>query len=131
MNNTIAFRRFGVCDDISSFHALIGFRDRNCLFLKIKIRRCQRKQFTLSNSSPIEHFKGIEGTRLVHHRFDELQILAFVQNCISPFFCLPHIARLCCRIRFRTIVPDRMVEHRAELIMKRFQVYRRICFSCF
>ena len=38
MNNTIAFRRFGVCDDISAFHALIGFCDRNGLFLKIKIQ---------------------------------------------------------------------------------------------
>lgn len=73
----------------------------------------------------------LEGTRLVHHRFDELQILGFRPELHFTVLCLPHIARLCCRIRFQTIVPDRMVEHRAELIMKRFQVYRRICFSCF
>ena len=45
----------------------VGFIDRDRLPFKIEICRGQRQQFSLTDAAPIQHFKSVEGNRLVHH----------------------------------------------------------------
>ena len=60
LHNTVAPGGFWISDNILSLDTLIGLRDRNSLLLKVEIGRREGEKFTLTDSTSIEHFKGIE-----------------------------------------------------------------------
>ena len=51
---------------------------------------------------------------------------AFVQNSISQLFGLPMFPHLGGGVDFQIVVPHRMIEHGAQLVMERFQIHRGI-----
>ena len=57
------------------------------------------------------------GNSIDDELLDTIQMIASIMDGMRA---VSYTHLLCCRIRFQTIMPDRMVEHRAELIMKRF-----------
>lgn len=67
LDRPVTFRRFRVGDDVPATDTLIGFADRDRLPVKIEICRGQRQQFSLTDAASVQHFKSIEGNRLVHH----------------------------------------------------------------
>lgn len=123
-DHPVTFRRFRVSDDVPATDTLIGFADRDRLPVKIEIRRVQRQQFTLPDAAPIQHFKGIERNRLVHHFFGEF--LVFLLRPEKHFSCLglSHIADLGGGIARKPVELYCIVEHSTELIVKRFQIHR-------
>ena len=94
LDRPVTFRRFRVSDDVPATDTLIGFADRDRLPVKIEICRGQRQQFSLTDAAPVQHFKSIEGNRLVHHFFGEF--LVFLLRPEKHFSCfgLSHIADL-------------------------------------
>lgn len=125
----VTFRRFRVSDDVPATDTLIGFADRDRLPVKIEIRRGQRQQFTLPDAAPIQHFKGIERNRLVHHFFGEF--LVFLLRPEKHFSCLglSHIADLGGGIVFQPVEFHGVIENCTELIVQSFEIYRRICLA--
>ena len=107
LDRPVTFRRFLVSDDVPATDTLIGFADRDRLPVKIEIRRGQRQQFTLPDAAPIQHFKGIERNRLVHHFGGKLLIFLFRPEQHLPAFLIAHISGLRCRICPQIVKPAR------------------------
>ena len=107
----------------------VGFIDRDRLPFKIEICRGQRQQFSLTDAAPIQHFKGIERNRLVHHFFGKF--LVFLLRPEKHFSCLglSHIADLGSRVVFQPIEFHGVIENCTELIVQSFEIYRRICLA--
>ena len=116
-------------DDISAVNPLIGLRDRDRFALKVEICRCERQELALTDASPVEHFKGIEGNGLVHDRKGKLLIFLLRPEEHFPASGLTHVADLCRRILMQPVILHRMIENGAELIVERFQIDRRIRIS--
>ena len=66
-NGAVAFLCFRCSNYIFPVQTLIGLVDRDRFFVKIEISGSQRQQLPLTNTAPVEHFKGVKGNRLIHH----------------------------------------------------------------
>ena len=117
LHNTVALGGFRIGDNILPLDTLIGLCDRDRLLLKVEIGRGEGEKFTLTDSTPIEHFKGIEGNRLVHHDLCELLILLLRPEQHLTVLRFPHIACLGCGIARKSVKLDCIVEHGTELIV--------------
>ena len=122
----ITLLRFRLGDHILTVYPVICLRDGYRILLKIEIGRSQRQQLPFPDAAPIEHFKSVVGNGLVHHAFSKPKILLFRPEQHFTVFLLAHASGLLAGILPEVIIPYRMVEDGAELIVDGFQVDRGI-----
>ena len=122
----IALFRLGGSNQVLSVQPLVRFVDRHSALLKVKIRWGQGQKLPLPDAAPIKHLKGVEGQLLVHHHLRKFQVLLLGPEHHLPVFLISHAVRLLARIFSEVVVPNRVVEDGAELVMDRFQVHRRV-----
>lgn len=124
LHNTVALGGFRIGDNILPLDTLIGLCDRDRLLLKVEIGRREGEKFTLTDTAPVQHFKGIERNRLVHHHLCELLVFLLRPEQNLPVLRFSHIACLGCGIARKPVELYCIVEHSTELIVKRFQIHR-------
>ena len=125
-DDPIALFRLRGGNQVLAVQPLIGLVDGHGALLKVKVRRGQGQQLPLSDTAPVEHLKGIEGQRLVHHHLGKFQVLLLGPEHHLPVFLLAHAACLLAGVLPEVVVPNRVVEDGTELIVDRFQVHRRV-----
>ena len=101
---------------------LIGLVDRDRFLVKVEVRRSQRQQLALTDTAPVEHFKGVKGNWLVHHLKGKLLIFLFRPEQHFPVFLAAHISHLCGGIGAQLVVAHSMVEDSGKLIVQRLQI---------
>ena len=121
-NGAVAFLCFRCSNYIFPVQTLIGLVDRDRFFVKIEISGSQRQQLPLTNTAPVEHFKGVKGNRLIHHLKGKLLVFFFRPEQHFPVFLASHIPHLCGGIRTQLVVAHSMVEDSGKLIVQRFQI---------
>ncbi len=122
LDHPIALGRFGGGNDILLVEPLVRLVDGEGAFLEVKVRRGQGQQLTLSDTAPVQDFKGVERQRLVHHSLGKLGVLlSGPEQHFFPFFH-PHVARLPSRVDIQTVKSGSVVENGAKLIVNRLKV---------
>ena len=125
-NDPVAFRCFRRSNNVLLFHPVVRFIDPHRLFLKIKICRCEGKQLPFPDSGPVQHLKGIIGSRLVHHCLSKFQILFLCPEFHFLWNLFSHTSCLSCRIAGQIIIVHRMIENCCKLCLNRFQIIHGI-----
>ena len=87
----LLFLVFGL---VITVEPLIGLVDSHSAVLKVKVCRGQGQRLTLTDAAPIQHFKGIERNRLVHHFCGKLLVFLFRPEQHLPAFLVAHISGL-------------------------------------
>ena len=111
-------------DDVFPAGVLKCLVDRDCAFIKVKIRRGQRQQLPLTDAAPVQHLKSIKRQRLVHHCINELQILLLGPESHFTIFLLAHTPGFLAGIFLQVVVPDGVIENCADLILDAFEIHR-------
>lgn len=120
LDHPVALRCLGCSDDILLVEPLVRLVDSDGALLKIKIRRDQGQQLSLSDAAPVKHLKGVEGQWLVHHGLGELSVLfSGPEQHLLSLLC-PHVARLPGRVDVQSVKTGSVVENGAELIVNGF-----------
>ena len=128
-DDPIALFGFGGGNQILTVQPLIGLIDGDGALLKVKVCWGQGQQLPLSDTAPVEYLKGIEGHRLVHHHLGKFQVLLLGPEHHFPIFLFAHAACLLAGILPEVVVPNRVLEDGAELVMDRLEVHRRVGFT--
>ena len=122
LDHPVALGRFGRGNDILLVEPLVRLVDGEGAFLEVKVRRGQGQQLTLSDTAPVQDFKGVERQRLVHHSLGKLGVfLPGPEQHLLSFFC-PHVARLPGRVDIQAVKPSSMIENGAKLIVNGLKV---------
>ena len=111
------FFRLWACDNVPPFETVESLADCDRLFLKINISRRERKQFAGTHTAPVEHFKRIIRTWLIHYGFGEFQIFLFRPKIHFLDGFAPNRPRPSCRIVGQVVKVYCMVEYRRKLCM--------------
>ena len=128
-NNPIALFRLRSGNQILAVQPLVRLIDRHGTLLEVKVRWGQSQQLSFPDTAPVEHLKGIEGQWLVHHYLSKFEKLLFSPEHHLPIFLFSHAACLLAGILPEVVVPNRVVEDGAELVMDRLEVHRRVGFT--
>ena len=123
-DDTIALFRLWSGNQILPIQPLIGFVDGDSSLLKVKIRWGQSQQLPLPDTAPVEHLKGVEGQRLVHHHLGKFQVLLLGPEHHLSVFLFPHAACLFTRVITEIVIPYCMVKDCTELIVNRLKIHR-------
>ena len=130
-DDAVAFLCLWGGNQVLAVQPLIGFIDGYSAFLKIEISGRERQQLSFPDSAPVEHFKSVEGLRLVHHRLGKFQILFLGPEHHLSVFLLAHAACLLAGILPEVVVPHRMVKNGTELVVDGFEIHRRVGLAVF
>lgn len=121
-NGTVAFLCFRRGNHIFPVQTLIGLIDRNRFLVKVEVRRSQRQQLALTDTAPVEHFKGVKGNGLIHHLKGKLLIFLFRPEQHFPVLLASHISYLCGWIGSQLVVAHNVIEDSRKLIVQRLQI---------
>ena len=128
---TIALGSLRIGDYIPAFQPLIGFGDRHCLTLEVKVSRSQCQQLTFPNTAPVQHFKGVVELGILHGLLRKLTVVILGPDFHFLGSGLTHIANFCGGIGYKSVVFAGVIENRADLIVDGFQIRRGEGFSVF
>ena len=131
LHNTIALGSLRISNDIPPADALIGFVDPDSALIEIEVLGSQSQELAFTDSAPVQHFEGVVGARLAHHRFNEFLELLLGPDQHFPILRFTHVSDLRCRILLQIIETDSVVEDGAELIVQRLQIHRGEGFTVF
>ena len=125
-DDAVALFRLGGSNQVLAIQPLVRLVDRYGALLEVKICWGQSQQLPLSDTAPVEHLKGVEGQRLVHHHLGKFQVLFLGPEHHLPVFLFAHAPGLFTGILPQIVIPHRVIEDGGELVVDRFQVHRRI-----
>ena len=122
LDHSVALGRFGSGNDILLVDPLVRLVDGEGALFKVEVRRGHGQQFSLSDTAPVKHLKGVEGQRIIHHGLGNLGVLLPGPELHLLPFLRPHVARLPGRVDIQAVKPGSVVENGTKLIVNGLKV---------
>ena len=121
-----ALLRLRCSDHVLLVEPLVGLADGHGTRFEVEVPGCQRQQLALANAAPVKHLEGIVGHRFIHDGFCEPLVFLLRPELHFLRFLAPNIPHLGCRIALQSVVPNRMVQDRHQLVMDTLEIGRRV-----